>query len=102
MSHAAHFDPNLGAWVLSRYDDVLAALKEPGFVQPGESGPVDATAQTKTRADVLAALPIANLDGSQTRIAPITDNILNRLPVDRPVDLAVEFVKPWCDAIAPV
>jgi cytochrome P450 len=102
MSDAAHFDPDLGAWVLSRYDDVLAALKEPGFVQTGESGPVDAAAQLKTRADVLAALPVARLDGWQTRIAPITDDILDHLPVDRPVDLVAEFVKPWCDAIAPV
>jgi cytochrome P450 len=102
MSDAAHFDPDLSAWVLSRYDDVLTALKEPGFVQTGESGPVDAAAQLKTRADVLAALPIAKLDGWQTCIAPITNDILDQLPVDRPVDLVAEFVKPWCSAIAPV
>jgi hypothetical protein len=102
MSDAARFDPDLRVWVLSRYDDVLAALKEPGFVQTGESGPVDAPAQLKTRADVLAALPIAKLDGWQRRIAPITNDILDRLPVERPVDLVAEFVKPWCDAIASV
>ena len=102
MSDAARFDTDLGAWVLSRYDDVLAALKEPGFVQTGESGPVDTAAQLKTRADVLAALPIAKLEGWQTRIAPITNAMLNRLPTDRPVDLVAEFIKPWCDAIAPV
>jgi hypothetical protein len=79
MSDAARFDRDLGAWVMSRYDDVLAALKEPGFVQTGESGPVDAAAQFRTRADVLAALPIAKLDGWQTRIAPITDDVLDSI-----------------------
>jgi hypothetical protein len=102
MTDPARFDPPLRAWVLSRYDDVLAALKEQGFVQTGESGPVDAAAQLKTRSDVLAALPIAKLDDWQTRIAPLTNDILDRLPVDHPVDLVAEFVKPWCDAITPV
>ena len=49
-------------WVLSRYDDVLAALREPSLLQTGESGPVDAAAQQRARADVLAALPLAKME----------------------------------------
>jgi cytochrome P450 len=102
MPEAPRFDPDLGAWVLSRYDDVLAALKEPSFLQTGESGIVDAAAQQRARADVLAALPLAKLDAWQARITPLALDLLDRLPADRPVDLVSEFVKPWCNAVAPI
>jgi cytochrome P450 len=102
MPEAPRFDPDLGAWVLSRYNDVLAALREPSFLQTGESGTIDAAAQQRARADVLAALPLAKLEEWQACIAPLALNILERLPADRPVDLVSEFLKPWCDAVAPI
>jgi cytochrome P450 len=102
MSEAARFDPALGGWVLSRYDDVLAALKEPGFVQTGESGIIDAAEQQRIRADVLAALPLAKLDDWQTRIAPLARDLLKRLPTDCSVDLMSDFIRPWCNAVAPI
>lgn len=34
---APHFDPALGAWVLSRYADVLAAFREPQTVAGGRA-----------------------------------------------------------------
>jgi len=87
-------------WVLTRYDDVLAALKEPTLVQTGESGPVDAEEQLRARAEVLAALPAGKVDEWREAIAPRAQELLDRLPVDRPVDLVSEFIRPWCDAIA--
>jgi cytochrome P450 len=102
MAHPPRFDPDLHAWVVSRYDDVLAALKEPGFLQTGEAGAVDAATQQQARAGVLAALPLARLDNWQSRIAPLASSLLDRLPTDRPVDLVSEFLKPWCEAVAPI
>jgi cytochrome P450 len=102
MADAPRFDPDLGAWVLSRYDDVLAALKEPSFLQTGEAGTIDAAEQQRIRVDVLAALPLARIDDWQTRIMPLALHLLDRLPANRPVDLMSEFVRPWCDEVAPI
>jgi cytochrome P450 len=89
-------------WVLTRYDDVLAALKEPSFVQTGDSGTVDAAEQQRARADVLAALPASRVEDWQTQITPLALDLLDRLPSDRPVDLVSEFIRPWCNAVAPI
>jgi len=88
--------------VLTRYDEVLAALKEPRLVQTGEAGPIDEGEQKRKRAEMLAALPAARVDAWRMAILPLALQVLDGLPEDRPVDLVGEFVRPWCAAIAPV
>lgn len=102
MAEAPLFDPDLRAWVVSRYNDVLAALREPGLVQTGEAGIVEAAAQQQARADVLAALPLAKLADWQARSTTLALEVLDGLPTDRPVELVGEFLRPWCDALTQI
>jgi len=37
-----HFSPQLGGWLLTRYADVMSALKDPRFVQASGTGRMDA------------------------------------------------------------
>jgi hypothetical protein len=100
MAEAAHFDEQLGAWVLSRYDDVLAALREPSLAQTGSSGPLDESAQLQARAQVLESLSGAKVEEWRARIASVTSEFLDRLPVGRPFDLVRDFLLPWARALA--
>jgi len=100
MAEAAHFDEQLGAWVLSRYDDVLAALRESSLVQTGSSGPLDEAAQLQARAQVLEALTSAKVEEWRARVASLTAEFLDRLPVGRSFDLVRDFLQPWAKALA--
>ena len=71
-------------------------------MQTGDGGAVDAAAQARIRADVLSVLPLAKLDNWQTRTTQLARDILERLQVNRPVELIGEYVRPWCDAVAPI
>ena len=102
MPEPPRFDPIERAWILTRYDDVLAALKEPGLLQTGRSGPIDAEEQQRARAQVLAALPLARSDEWQPRMEASARDILARLPEDRSIDLVSALVKPWCQAAVPI
>jgi cytochrome P450 len=94
---APHFDPALGAWVISRYADVLAAFREPGL------WPVrarDEAAHVGVRAETLAALSPARLAAWQSQIEPLAHRLLEQLLTDRAVDLVGEFAQPWSLAVA--
>ena len=100
MADAAHFDEQIGAWMLSRYDDVLAALREPSLAQTGSAGPLEEAAQLQARTQVLEALTSAKVEEWRTRIASVTSEFLDRMPVGRPFDLVGEFLQPWAKALA--
>ena len=100
MAEAAHFDEQLGAWVLSRYDDVLAALREPTLVQTGSAGPLDEAVQAEARAQVLEALGGAKVEEWRARVASVTSEFVDRIPVGRPFDLVGDFLQPWAKALA--
>lgn len=100
MAEAAHFDEQLGAWVVSRYDDVLAALRESTLVQTGSSGPLDEAAQLQAREQVLALLTSAKIEEWRARVASLTSGFLDRIPVGRTFDLVREFLQPWARALA--
>jgi hypothetical protein len=97
---APHFDPAQNAWVLSRYPDVWAALREPHLWPVSgkreiQSETRDDAGRLKQRAAMLDALSASRLEDWRPRLESLTQSALDRLPTDRSVDLFAEFTLPW-------
>src|SRR5690348_16873957 len=87
----ARFDAARGAWVLSRYADVAAALAEPRLELEGHRASVRSRTQ--------AALSPATLKAWQSQAEPVAFRMVNALPA-APVDVLHEFAEPWSAALA--
>jgi hypothetical protein len=85
---SAHFDPARGAWILSRYADVLSALHDP------------ALRQERSQARVPAALPLVRLTEWQTAADRLAGEIIAALPANRQIDLVRDVLRPWTQEIA--
>jgi cytochrome P450 len=94
---APFFDPAQNAWVLSRYGDVLAALREPGLRQAGPQ-----RAPAHVRKDELCALSQSKIPEWQEQIEPLAYRIIAELPPGRPVDLVSEVLRPWSLAVTTI
>ena len=94
---APFFDPAQNAWVLSRYGDVLAALREPALRQ---SGPQKAPVQV--REDVLSALSQSKIAEWQEQIEPLAYRVIAELPPGRPIELVSEVLRPWSLAVTAI
>jgi cytochrome P450 len=97
---AAHFWPASATWVLSRYEDVLAALREPRLwpissktSDPSEIG--DPAEQFRVRAAVSEAFSAARVTEWKAQIEPLAHGRSHRLETNRPIDLVCEFARPW-------
>jgi cytochrome P450 len=104
---APRFNTTLGAWLLSRYQDVVAAFREPRLWPVNAKGEpasetYDETAQAQERAETLTALSPASLAQWRDRMEIRAREIAACLPTERPVDLICEFARPWCLAAAVV
>jgi cytochrome P450 len=102
---APHFDPAKNAWVLSRYPDVWAALREPHLWPVGGKREIqpdtrDDAGRLKLRAEMLDALSASRLEEWRPRLEALTHSALDSLPTNRPVDLFAEFTLPWGLALA--
>lgn len=86
---APYYDRTARTWVLSRYADVLAALREPRLCLTGHAEAQPERSQFKELA--VACMP---------RMKPLAERMLRDLPLDRPVDLVGEFAEPWCLELA--
>lgn len=93
----AHFELALDAWVLSRYPDVAAALREPALSQDKARG---AANKSSLRPGVLAALSPSKLDQCQREMEHLAGDLITRLPAGRPIDLVSQVIRPWTLAIA--
>jgi cytochrome P450 len=93
---AARFDDALDAWVLTRYADVLAALREPRLNASGArgGGDLDRDAHLKFRA-AAADAAAGMLNACRARLELLAREMAWALPKDRPVDLVSELAMPW-------
>src|SRR5579864_4261583 len=102
---APYFDSDLGAWVLSRYADVLAALRASSLVPvsprskdkwelPDESG------GSKMRSEAMVALSAAQLRAWRGQIDSEAHFLAGRLSVGEPVELMSEYARPLCLSLA--
>jgi cytochrome P450 len=94
------FDPAQNAWVLSRYADVCAALRDPHLWPVGGKREIqpdarDDAGRLKQRADMLDALSASRIEAWRPQLEALTHNALDRLPTSRAVDLLGEFTLPW-------
>lgn len=102
---AAYFDPAQNAWILSRYPDVWAALRDPHLWPVSGQREIlpeirDETGRLKQRAEMLEALSAARLEEWRPRLEAFTHSALDRLSTDRPLDLLADFALPWGLALA--
>jgi cytochrome P450 len=92
----ARYDGASEAWVLTRYVDVLSALREPALTAGGAQGGGELDRADHLRFRTQAAVAASEmLDDWLTRVEPPECNMVRALPRDRPVDLVSEFAKPW-------
>ena len=100
-----YFDHKLGAWVLSRYADVLAAFRNPLLIPTGAKAlskkkAPDEAARLKMRAETKTALSLRQLHKWQKVLAPEAAALTESLPVGEPVDLVAELARPLCLSLA--
>jgi cytochrome P450 len=92
----AYFDGALGAWVLTRYADVRAALREPRLTASGARGGAELWLADHLRFRAEASAAVAEiLENWLPRLEPEARNMARALPGNRPVDLVGEFARPW-------
>lgn len=95
------FDSAIGAWVLSSYADVAAALSDPRFVVNGEP---DSDAGRATRVAVRSAAREAysrdRLAEWRSVLESSAAEMAERLPRETPVDLISAFAEPWALSLA--
>ncbi len=98
LAQAPWFDTTLNGWVLSRYQDVLAAFHESTMQQtPPQAKQREAGSQV--RSDVSAALSHLKLAHMEPRIASLIHTFIDRVPYCREIDLVGELIRPWSLAL---
>ena len=98
------FDRTRGTWVLSRYRDVVEALRDPKLLAAGAgtTGGTETSQLTiaEIRASTFAALASRQFSEWRPKFESLAHTNVMALPSDRPVDLISEFAEPWCTELA--
>lgn len=100
-----YFDDELGAWVLTRYDDVLAAFRASALTPTGPTHERDAvppleSARLAMRAETMEVLSAAQLVAWRDALLPEVQARAHFLPAGEPVDLLSGYACPLCLSLA--
>jgi cytochrome P450 len=100
-----YFDSRLNAWVLSRYKDVTAALREAHLIPASARSTtaavaVDSATHAEFRSQALRALAPVRLQQLEAQFTPIAIGMAGALPAGQPVDLVEHYAKPWSLEVA--
>jgi cytochrome P450 len=104
---APYFDNTLDAWILSRYEDVMAAMQCRDLYPIGPNSrkiiePSGRSDLLEMRANTLAALAPAQLRTWQERTTPMINKSIRELPTKQPTDLIKHYAQPSCLAFAAI
>jgi cytochrome P450 len=101
---APYFDNKFNAWILGRYTDVAAALREsrlvPASARSTAAVPMDSAIHAQFRSRAFRALAPGRLRHLEAQFAPIANRMAGALPTGRPVDLMQQYAKPWSLEVA--
>jgi cytochrome P450 len=100
-----YFDSRLNAWILSRYRDVAAALRESRLIPASARSktaavPVASAIHAQFRSHALRALAPVRVRQLEAQFAPMANRMAGALPICRPVDLVEQYARPWSLAVA--
>jgi cytochrome P450 len=96
-----YFESARGAWVLSRYRDVMAALREPNLWPPGARGEDqsltrDELGRLRLRGDVQEALSASRVAVWECEARRLAHAAAAQIEPGSPVDLLDGFARPIC------
>lgn len=108
LPRPAYFCAQHGAWILSTYDDVTSALRNPrigaiGSTRNAQAGATNAaltdTAHVVVRRATHRALSAAQIGEWRLALTPLALDLVESMG-NRDVDLVAELATPWCTALA--
>ncbi|HTX38267.1 MAG TPA: cytochrome P450 [Bryobacteraceae bacterium] len=99
------FDRARNSWILSRYRDVAAALRDPRLVPvsplcTAAAVPLDGALHAEFREEGLRLVAPARLRQWEGQFALLAHRLAAALPAGREVDLVAEYAKPWSREVA--
>jgi cytochrome P450 len=99
------FDATQHTWILSRYADVAAALRDThlwpaGGKRDNQYEVRDETGKLRVRPAMLEALSAARLAEWQPRFEGLAEAAFDGLTAGCPVEILTGFAKPWCLSVA--
>lgn len=99
-----YFDESRDSWVLSRYRDVMVALRDPALWPVAARGEDhaktrDEAGRLRLRAPVHDAIA-PRVESWRGRMERAAEEILGLLPVDESTDLLADYALPWCREFA--
>lgn len=99
-----YFDQDLGAWVLTRYVDVYAALHNPALwpdkLKKRSPPKIDRASQRKMREDTMRLLSPEITRSWEARLTEKATAVAGSLPTDIPIDLMQSYATPLCMFLA--
>jgi len=102
---APYFDTHLGAWVLTRYADLMAAFQAESLI-PGRRDVAtlslvsEETARLTMREETRDALSPARIRAWRERLSADADRLCRDLPQGKPIDLLTAYARPLCLSFA--